>query len=104
MKTLEEALPGLLLLASIAISYFIPAIVAFKRRHRSRTPILILNAFLGWTFVGWVLFLAWSFSSDVEPAEAALPSAPAEETKRTFETPEDRIPQAWREKMKAKDP
>jgi cytochrome c biogenesis protein CcdA len=53
--------------------YLMPAIVAFTRKHRQRVPILVINLFLGWSVVAWVLTLAWSLSNDVE----APPPAPA---------------------------
>ena len=40
--------------------YFLPAIIAFWRHHHQVVPILLLNLFLGWTFVGWVVALVWS--------------------------------------------
>jgi len=42
------------------IIYFSPFIVALSRRKANLTTILLINLFLGWTFVGWVvaLFLA----------------------------------------------
>lgn len=43
--------------------YFIPSVVAWKRKHRQFVPIMIVNLFLGWSFVGWVIALAWSFMS-----------------------------------------
>ncbi len=40
--------------------YFVPSLIAFKRHHRQKTAIMILNIFLGWTFIGWVIALVWS--------------------------------------------
>jgi hypothetical protein len=40
--------------------YFIPSIVAFSRKQPNKASILILNIFLGWTFIGWVLALVWA--------------------------------------------
>ena len=40
--------------------YFLPTIVAILRDHRNAAAILILNLFLGWTFLGWVAALVWS--------------------------------------------
>jgi hypothetical protein len=40
--------------------YFIPAMVAYKRNSVNKVSILILNLFLGWTFVGWVVALIWA--------------------------------------------
>jgi hypothetical protein len=49
--------------------YFLPAILAFARNKRDTTSILLLNLFLGWTFVGWVIALVWALKQDV-PAVA----------------------------------
>jgi hypothetical protein len=40
--------------------YFLPTIIAAIRGHPQLVPILIVNFFLGWTFVGWVVALAWA--------------------------------------------
>ncbi len=45
--------------------YFLPAILAFARNKRDTTSILLLNLFLGWTFVGWVIALVWALKQDV---------------------------------------
>ena len=51
---------GILLLAFL---YFLPTIVAMSRGHRSYGGILVLNLFLGWTFIGWLIALVWACSS-----------------------------------------
>ncbi len=43
--------------------YFLPALNAYSKTHRSRAMILVLNLFLGWTLIGWLIALAWSASS-----------------------------------------
>ncbi len=43
--------------------YFLPWIVAHRRRHHQVVPIALLNLFLGWTFLGWVISLVWSASA-----------------------------------------
>jgi hypothetical protein len=48
---------GLLVAASI---YFIPSIVALANKNPNGNSILVLNLFLGWTFIGWVVALAWA--------------------------------------------
>jgi hypothetical protein len=40
--------------------YFLPAIVAHIRKHPQETAIGLLNIFLGWTLLGWVVALVWS--------------------------------------------
>ena len=41
--------------------YFLPTIVASARNHPNIMPIFIINLFLGWTFLVWVVSLAWAF-------------------------------------------
>lgn len=56
----------IILAAVIAISvllYFLPSIVAAKRNHKNMMPVFLFNFFLGWTFLGWVVALVWSFAS-----------------------------------------
>jgi len=38
--------------------YFLPSIVARKKRNWA--AIFVLNLFLGWTFLGWVIALVWA--------------------------------------------
>ena len=43
--------------------YFLPVFVAYMREHRNEVSIAVVNLFLGWTLVGWVVALAWAFSA-----------------------------------------
>ena len=47
------------------VMYFLPAIIAFARSKRDATSILLLNFFLGWTAIGWVIALVWAVKTDV---------------------------------------
>lgn len=38
--------------------YFLPTIVAVGRAHHNASAILVINLFLGWTVLGWVVALA----------------------------------------------
>lgn len=40
--------------------YFLPTIVAFLRHHTNVLAIFVLNLFLGWTLIGWVISLIWA--------------------------------------------
>ncbi len=55
----------LLLLIVFAI-YFIPSMVAGRRRHRNYSASFVLNLFLGWTFLGCVAALVWANTDNVE--------------------------------------
>ncbi len=47
------------------VLYFLPAIIAFARSKRDAGAILVLNFFLGWTAIGWVIALVWALKADV---------------------------------------
>jgi hypothetical protein len=47
------------------VLYFLPTIIAFARNKRDTTAILLLNFFLGWTAIGWVIALVWAVKTDV---------------------------------------
>lgn len=53
-------------LASLAV-YFLPTIIALARQKRNALAIFVLNAFLGWTFIGWVAALVWSLAAEPAP-------------------------------------
>jgi len=44
------------------IVYFLPIIIALARHKRNITGIILVNVFLGWTFIGWVVALVWAFT------------------------------------------
>lgn len=51
----------LIVIAGAAI-YFLPAVLAYNYRHEHAQDITLLNIFLGWTIIGWVVALIWAFS------------------------------------------
>ncbi len=48
----------IVLLVSLTVLYFTPTWVAYDRVHHQRGAIAVINVFLGWTFIGWVVALA----------------------------------------------
>ena len=48
----------------LACAYFFPAIVAWRRGHHNTLAILMLDLFLGWTFLGWIGSLIWACTSN----------------------------------------
>ena len=44
--------------------YFLPIIVAAVRRKKNMLGIVLLNVLAGWTLIGWIIALVWSFSPD----------------------------------------
>lgn len=59
---MELLILGLIFLVLAAL-YSLPTTVAIKSDHPSKGGIIVLNVLLESTFIGWVVCLAWSFSS-----------------------------------------
>lgn len=51
----------LIVIAGITI-YFLPALIGWKKKHSQ--GIILLNLFLGWTFLGWIGALIWAVTSE----------------------------------------
>jgi hypothetical protein len=56
---------GVSLFLLFLCAYMMPTIIALSRHHRNRNAIAILDLFLGWTFVGWVIAFVWSFTAAI---------------------------------------
>jgi hypothetical protein len=52
--------------------YFLPTLIASK--HRNVMSIALLNLFLGWTFVGWVVAIIWAVSQEKKENITIYPS------------------------------
>jgi Kef-type K+ transport system membrane component KefB len=59
-----QLMVGLLIVAAVLAVYFLPTLIAVNRGHRNAGPIFVINLFLAWTFVIWVIVLAWSLSDN----------------------------------------
>lgn len=46
------------------VMYFLPSIIALARSKRDIVGIVLLNFFLGWTIIGWVVALVWAVKTD----------------------------------------
>lgn len=49
-------------LAFLILLYFLPAIIG--RDKRDAAGIFLLNLFLGWTVIGWVIALIWACAAE----------------------------------------
>lgn len=43
--------------------HFLPWIIALMRNHHNTVAIFLVNLLLGWTLIGWVVALIWSFTN-----------------------------------------
>ena len=59
MQNLSLAEIGLLIIAIFGL-YLLPALISFLRWDKNWMAVFLLNLFLGWTGIGWVVVLVWS--------------------------------------------
>ena len=71
---LADAANGFGLWLFLGFLYFLPSLIAFHRRVSSVGSVVIINAFLGWTFIGWVAALA--MAARTAPASPDAPPTP----------------------------
>jgi hypothetical protein len=48
-----------------SVLYFLPSIIALARSKRDLLAIFLLNFFLGWSVIGWIVALVWAAKNDV---------------------------------------
>ena len=68
------------------ISYFLPTVIAMLRGKSNTFAILLLNLFLGWTFIGWIVALVWSVTSDNKPQTIVVNNNSSIEPRNEFKT------------------
>lgn len=62
---MSEIIIGFTILA-VAIVYFTPLIIAIMSHRKNTGAVIIINFFLGWTLIGWIVALAMAVSGDRE--------------------------------------
>ena len=55
--------------------YLLPTFEAWLKRHPNLASIALLNVFLGWTLLGWVVSMVWAFKK-TEPVQAYVAPPP----------------------------
>jgi hypothetical protein len=67
----------LLVFALVGVAlYFLPTVIAAARNARHLGAIVVINLFLGWTFVGWVVALALAVASSSRTPPLPYPYPP----------------------------
>lgn len=72
MSEMENAIDtamGFVGLVLMGLLYFLPTVVAVTRKNLNQGAVLVVNLFLGWTFLGWIVALAMA-------AGGSKPAAP----------------------------
>ncbi|MER7756949.1 superinfection immunity protein [Kitasatospora sp. NPDC097643] len=54
---------ALLIALPVLLLYFLPTVVAMARAVPNRGSVVVINIFLGWTLLGWVVALAMAARS-----------------------------------------
>lgn len=58
------------------VIYFLPSIIALSRKKNNGAAIILLNFFLGWTFIGWIVSLIWACLKDNETHTIVVNNTP----------------------------
>ncbi len=74
-STVGSVIAGVLILIFSLVLYFIPAFVATARDLPNQGSIWVINIFLGWTFIGWVVALAMAVAGNRPTTQFRLPNA-----------------------------
>jgi len=45
------------------VMYWLPTLIAIVRQTPSALGVAMLNFFLGWTIIGWILALVWALAA-----------------------------------------
>ena len=67
MSRIGPVVDVLFTVALVAVSigvYFLPTIIAACRRIPNAVSVAVVNLFLGWTFIGWVVALAMAVAGN----------------------------------------
>ena len=64
MDSFLTGLSVIIFILIIGCIYFVPSFVAYANKKENAGAITILNVFLGWTLIGWVVALVWACCKD----------------------------------------
>ncbi len=65
----------LVLVLIVVCMYLLPSIVAFRRQSATTGAAVVVNVFLGWTLLGWVIALALAVSGTSRATPSPSPMA-----------------------------
>lgn len=56
-----------MLILLIIILYFLPTFNAYSNKKRNAGSVFVINFFLGWSIIGWIVALSMSMGKDAKP-------------------------------------
>jgi ABC-type sugar transport system permease subunit len=54
----------IIVIMGLIATYFLPTIIALILRRKNTLAIFMLDLFLGWSLIGWVIALVWAVAKD----------------------------------------
>ena len=60
LESITGFMEGLIVSVFILVGYFLPTILAGAIGNINTAAIFVLNLFLGWTGLGWIIALIWA--------------------------------------------
>lgn len=52
------------------VMYFVPSIIALAKSKPNTLTIFLINFFLGWSLIGWIVALVMALRDEVPPVRA----------------------------------
>ena len=62
-----ELIAVMTFLLFLFVMYWLPTLIAIVRQTPSALGVAMLNFFLGWTIIGWILALVWALAANTSP-------------------------------------
>jgi hypothetical protein len=63
---------GIVILVLVLIAlYWLPTLIAWQRHIPGLGQVIVVNALLGWTCIGWIIALTMSFRAVAQPVRPA---------------------------------
>ena len=70
----DPSLTGVIGIIALVSCYFMPTIVALLRDKHGTGSVALVNFFLGWTVIGWLLAFVWASSGKTKSEQKEMMS------------------------------
>jgi T4 superinfection immunity protein len=70
----DPSLTGVIGIIVLVSCYFLPSFVALVRDKRGAGNVALVNFFLGWTVIGWLLAFVWASSGKTRSEQKEMMS------------------------------